>query len=268
MSSGDEDEYVRLFVGFFLPKEHVGVVEWLRGQSKGELEMEWVPNGSLHVTIAFVGDIPRAELGRVRERLLQVDARPVPLALSHLSHRSNHTLRLMCAPSRELLDLRIDVCRVLQMPMETSDRISRGHVTVGHLDPDEVAEEQVTKYLETHCGGVKEALHALGPARMCHVQEFHLIASVKEYSADGKTVVGSGYDSVAAFPLQQGNHSLLKSPMAWMGLIIFCFIWVIILVQPPEAHNAEGGLEGYNGELKVVGSIVNEKIREAFHNEL
>src|SRR6266545_412539 len=115
-SLGDR-ERLRLFVAFLLPKTAVrALVRWQRDQLDAPEGARIVPEGNLHVTVAFLGSRPAGELQPIAGALRAAAANAAPPVLTAARYRETRSVGMLVCDDEQGRASRIaeDVHRRLQ----------------------------------------------------------------------------------------------------------------------------------------------------------
>jgi RNA 2',3'-cyclic 3'-phosphodiesterase len=89
-------ERARLFIGLRLPEETLhALVAWQRDALAGARDARVVAPENLHVTLAFLGHRPIAELGGIAAALRQAAARAEPPSLSVVRYRETRSVGML-----------------------------------------------------------------------------------------------------------------------------------------------------------------------------
>jgi RNA 2',3'-cyclic 3'-phosphodiesterase len=89
------DERLRLFLGFRLPDSAARSVSTWQLEELGEREVRAVPPENLHVTIAFLGSRPAAEVERIAEALRESVDGVAPPVLTPVRYRETRSVGML-----------------------------------------------------------------------------------------------------------------------------------------------------------------------------
>jgi RNA 2',3'-cyclic 3'-phosphodiesterase len=90
------DDRLRLFVAFRLPDEAVReLASWQRDSLGAPSEARVVPTENLHVTVAFLGSRPAAEVGTIADALRAAVARAPTLVLNPVRYRETRSVGML-----------------------------------------------------------------------------------------------------------------------------------------------------------------------------
>ena len=115
--SGGGGPSLRLFVAAELPPEVLARIEAWQRETLAPLDAVRL-NHALHLTLAFLGDVPRAHLDRLVEALERVPVEPCAVAAADvvfLPHKGSKRVVALALADRDggLARLQADVCREL-----------------------------------------------------------------------------------------------------------------------------------------------------------
>jgi 2'-5' RNA ligase len=95
-ASVEGDERVRLFCALRLPPETLdGLVRWQQQAFDRVAGVRVVPRENLHVTLAFLGHRPAAELGAIVDALREAAGRAEPARLSLRGYRETRSVGML-----------------------------------------------------------------------------------------------------------------------------------------------------------------------------
>jgi 2'-5' RNA ligase len=164
-------QMLRLFVAIPVSEPAHGAIASLIERGKRKLPLlKWVPPGNIHLSVAFLGDIPEDQLCVVADAIDQACVKQAPLALrlkelgTFGSRRAPRVLWLGIEQDTGVMALQADVAaslRDIDIPLET--RPYHPHVTLGRIAPRGPGGD-LPKFLGQH-----EAFDA-GTISVTHVQ--------------------------------------------------------------------------------------------------
>lgn len=96
------DARIRLFIGLRLPGDALdGIVEWQRAVFAPSDDYRILPRPSLHVTLAFLGHRPRAELAAIAKALREAAAVASPPRLAVDRYRETRSVGMLVLSDEE-----------------------------------------------------------------------------------------------------------------------------------------------------------------------
>jgi 2'-5' RNA ligase len=144
----------RLFVAILLdPSLQEGLTSAIRQLSPVDVPVKWLEPGNLHLTLCFLGDVPKGRLSLVIEKLRQVrqTVKPFELQLGGLGAFPNlKKPKVLFAPATQgyapLRDLANGISKNLQgFGQKQEDREFNAHVTLGRVKGFKGAKTIMTK---------------------------------------------------------------------------------------------------------------------------
>lgn len=192
----------RLFVALDLPRYHKDAIEAIQ---RGLPEVRWTDPDTLHVTLAFIGEVDNGVFKDAMEALSHVHTRPFPLELQGLGHfPPRGPIRQLWVGVKlepELARLQRRVARALaEVGVKLDKRKFIPHVTVARFRAPP-PEHRLQAYLQRH------NLIKLPPTS---VSDFHLYSS---WLSSG----GPHYEVEASYELVPGlaeYHERGDEPLA------------------------------------------------------
>jgi 2'-5' RNA ligase len=142
---------MRLFTALDLPAESRARLTEL--QSPEALNARWSPSEQLHITVRFIGEVPREQAEQYEQVLSQIDAPPVeciPYGLDVLPSRRNPSVLVVgLERTDDLMELYRAVSRALERQgLDPESRPYRPHVTLARLN--QVSATAVHQFLDVH----------------------------------------------------------------------------------------------------------------------
>jgi len=126
---------IRLFVALELSPEIIEALGYARGGVEGA---RWQKDEQLHLTLAFIGEVPRSTLRRVEEALADIEFEPFDLTLAGVNMfgtpRQPKTLWAGVAEEAPLRHLHEKILNALErVGIETDRRRYKPHVTLARF---------------------------------------------------------------------------------------------------------------------------------------
>lgn len=125
----------RLFVALDLPSS---LKNELSSLCYGVQDVRWVPKENLHLTLRFIGEVPRALYQEIREALHSVDLHPFELKTTTLDvfdgSKGPRTLWIGLEENEDLISLQREIdkkLKILGAPMDKKH--FKAHITLGRL---------------------------------------------------------------------------------------------------------------------------------------
>jgi 2'-5' RNA ligase len=166
-----EQARIRAFTALDLPPEvRAGIAAW-GSEALADPALRVVPEESLHITLCFLGHLPRPDVERVAGIVRRLDPRPVPIALASepvAKPRSRPRLFALDADSPAAVELQAELQAelVAEGLYEPEKRPFWPHVTLARVR-DEKGRRRRPRRVATRPGGLPEALvHTFGSVRV------------------------------------------------------------------------------------------------------
>ena len=142
---------IRLFAALEVPPE---IAEGLARRQQGLPKARWRPLDSLHITLAFYGEIGEHEAAELDGELARVEGKPFEVALEGVGHfGEGRQIRALWAGVRESPELRQLAGRCAaaarRAGVKVEARTYKPHVTLAYLRR-EVAEDRVAAWVASH----------------------------------------------------------------------------------------------------------------------
>ncbi len=126
----------RLFIAIDLPSP---IKKELSTLCYGVQGIRWVPRENLHLTLRFIGEVPRNLYNEIREILSSIDFHPFELTTTNLDFFSGGkgptTLWIGVEENEDLIQLQIEIekkLRILGVP--TDKKKFKAHITLGRTE--------------------------------------------------------------------------------------------------------------------------------------
>ena len=136
---------MRIFIAADIPEDQLTRLSQLRHDLEG---WRWLPAQNLHLTLAFLGELPRPD--RVLERLSRLEHPPVTLRSTSLRVFSRRVLALEV----EGLDSLAAQVGELLGELHTESRPFRGHLTLARARKRAVKPAPRSVEMEFQCGSI------------------------------------------------------------------------------------------------------------------
>lgn len=126
---------IRLFVGIGLPED---IRARLAGLCGGVPGARWVPPENFHLTLRFIGEVPKGEMEDIHHALIGVRTRRFDLAISGVGHFETsgqaRALWVRIEKNQELSALQSRVeSALVRVGLEPEERRFMPHITLGRL---------------------------------------------------------------------------------------------------------------------------------------
>ncbi|MEL6284437.1 MAG: RNA 2',3'-cyclic phosphodiesterase [Pseudomonadota bacterium] len=183
---------IRCFLAIAIPEEIADAIDDIQN---GLRNANWVPAENLHITLSFLGDLDRHQLGDLDAVLSKLTAPRVSLTLAGVGSFGGRDPRLVFANVAENADLRRLQAKVetavQSAEIEIETRRYTPHVTLARWRRGEVRWPEMRPYVEAH---------NLFRSNVFDVDAYHLYRS--ELGRHGPS-----YEIMASYPLAHSTGS-------------------------------------------------------------